>query len=149
MTAGKIDVQPSKPRTAGKQRHRANAQMEDDSIEGFYRVSVRQLVIHLFNFSKYLALISSIAQCYSCYSIYLMLAQFRFFSPHISFYEANKFKFDESQQQFLFSKQFNKSAHVDSNLHVCNACEQIRKLSELELGNSCTCGQRSYNWKLR
>jgi len=84
MTAGKIDVQPSKPRTAGKQRHRANVQLEDDSIGGFYRVSVRDKL----SFMCSTSLNTKHSELYS-----IMLFMFPsflhhfVFSPHIASYE--------------------------------------------------------------
>lgn len=80
MTAGEIDVQPSKPRTAGKQRHRANAQMEDDSIEGFYRVSECDKLSFMCSTS-----INTKHQCapfHYVIDVYFILAPFRFFSSY-------------------------------------------------------------------
>lgn len=38
--ADAVNVQPSKPRTCGRQVHRANALSEDDSVEGYYKVNL-------------------------------------------------------------------------------------------------------------
>ena len=35
-----VDVQPTKPRLCGRQQHRSNADTEDGSVEGYYRVNL-------------------------------------------------------------------------------------------------------------
>ena len=50
LVSASVDVHPTKPRLCGRQQHRSNADTEDGSVEGYYRVNLTvPFLDHLLN----------------------------------------------------------------------------------------------------